>query len=358
MISAMKRTDQILPAALVFTLLMFRPATAQSPDDGQESLPLDTLAEKLASSSFQERLSASKELGQLTVAQLDGLLTQTSDSDSSVRVLRELRRRYVSQALPSPGRPLKVTSETRAASKVLERLAEANILLHADRASQTLENEWHRRALLTCDELKSKGARIVYGTWSQSQFISGAPSHMPAIQILIGEDWEGTSKDLQLFERMKRMAGPDMIRRGVSVWVLEGHSLTSRDLTIMYEHLGTQRVQERSRVALGITWNNLSPGPGVVIDRCTPGASADKAGLRKGDRILAIVEPIPEDLGPKERLEAEEAQELMDFDDLITRLKKYRAGDQMTLRVERQFDPEVSEITVKLKGWEDTPAYP
>ena len=107
MISAMKRTDQILPAALVFTLLMFRPATAQSPDDGQESLPLDTLAEKLASSSFQERLSASKELGQLTVAQLDGLLTQTSDSDSSVRVLRELRRRYVSQALPSPGRPLK-----------------------------------------------------------------------------------------------------------------------------------------------------------------------------------------------------------------------------------------------------------
>lgn len=355
----MKRTFFVLSALLTVSIVLTSTAKAQSARSGDEvPSPLDELAGQLSSKEFETRLKAARRLQELKVAQLDRLLTQTTGTDSSVRILRELKQRYVKQALPSPGRPFKPSEQTQQASSVLERLANASVLLHADQARSVLEGEWHRRALLVCPELKNKGAKIVYGTWSQTSIAIGAPSSAPAIQILIGEDWKGTTEDLRLLDRMKRLAGPDMIRRGVSVWVLEGHSLTNKDLSVMYEYLGTQRVQERSRVALGITWNNLSPGPGVMIDRCTPRASAAEAGLRKGDRILAIIEPIPEDLGPKERREAEEAQELIDFDDLITRLKKYRAGDEMTLRVERQFDPEIKEIKVKLKGWEDTPAYP
>ena len=116
--------------------------------------------------------------------------------------------------------------------------------------------------------------------------------------------------------------------------------------------------------------------PAAQAVRAVTGRAAADAELKPQDLILAIMDDIPEDASPEEKAALEKAQVLQqgqvlkDFDDLVQRLKKYREGDVIRLKVirgrQRPFfiapdlppvEPgQIAEIVpVKLKGWLQLP---
>ncbi|MEQ9408415.1 MAG: PDZ domain-containing protein [Fuerstiella sp.] len=338
----------------------------------QPATGLQTLVAELSARDFATRLQASTQLADLSLAELRSLLSLPEsqlNAEVVVRLLKELERRY------DPGRK----DELQAVSDLVESLTGSTRLLLADGSQRILARHWRTRVMIARQELESLGARFRDGSFTARGGMGWmAGSDYPSVQLLIGEDYTGGSEGLRIVKRMQNLTDPGLRgNSGLFVWILDGHPLTDQDQAFLAELVGPTRVNERSRVALGIR-TDRTVAPGVVIDEITSGSSAEDAKLVPGDVLLAILDPIPEDISDEEKLELERKQQLRDFDDLVARLRNYREGDVIRVRVRRggirqnnrlfggplpQQNPpfrapweEIVEVT--LKGWDQLPVVP
>ncbi|MCR9197423.1 MAG: PDZ domain-containing protein [Planctomycetaceae bacterium] len=344
-----------------------------------------SLIASLSSQAYADRCRASEQLRKLStseVANLARVAAKTASAEAIVRIMAEIDNRYGRAELP--------VEDQLAASATLEMLAVQDDPLPAESAQQSLNLHSARRAALAMKELRKLGAAIRRGTF-QSGIILGGVSSNPPIQIFLDENWKGGLDGIELLTRIVRTESlPQFAARDATVYLIDGHPLTDKELDRLREIVGQNRIANRGRVALGIVGDPVF-APGVIIDRISRNGSADRAGLRAGDMILAIErEPEAEDLPPGplpgEKPKAPDRRQegpilgddkfgrnrhvLADFNDLVEQLKFYRAGDTVRLRVIRQGkaalvfrnfpgqEPNIAEdklklevVSVKLRGW-------
>lgn len=347
-----------LSALLLCSSLVISVAAQESAGSKSQ---LQELLATLDADDFQDRKAAAAQLAELPAEDLRQLLQiphQSLSAEVVVRLLTELESRYQSNS----------DRDVKTASEILESLADSPRLMLADGVQTILSRHWRTRVTLARQELETLGARFRDGTFSSRRNVRWLPGReMPTLQILIGEEWRGGTEGLRIIERMSALTDSSLQLTGLYVWVLEGHKLGEDDFNVLNDLIGRTRIYERSRVALGISGSPIV-GEGVLIETITKGGSAADAGLLPGDLILEIVEPIPDELSEEEKRLRKEAQKLRDFDDLVERLKKYREGDVMRLRIIRgigaanqfgqfqnpplQIRPVEKIVDVKLKGWD------
>lgn len=90
-------------------------------------------------------------------------------------------------------------------------------------------------------------------------------------------------------------------------------------------------------VRLGVMFEPAPAGRGVVVKNVMPGSNAERAGLQKGDLLLAI-----------------DGEPLTDGFDLIYAMKRKRPGDHGTVRIERQGETKEVDVLFQATG-EDHP---
>lgn len=363
---------------------------------------LKQLAVDLSADDFQTRKAASLRLKSLSAVDLGTLareLIRAPSAEALVRIHSELESRYESNS--------KV--QQIQASKVLEEMAVQDRLLSADHAIDTLQKNWEKRTEVALAELEQLGAIVKNGRFSHAMGQGLQRSFHPSRQVLITKSWTGGDAGLEIFRRLETLTGPlTQTGDGLFVFLLSDHSLTTAQQRTLHELVGSHRIQERSVVALGVTSQAIGRGmyEGVQIERVSDGGSADKAGLKAGDFLLSMygpgekVRPMKYDpdswrifgrniqIPPPPAEDGDEADtpppaknknRLVDFDQLVERLKKYQPGDKVTLQVVRGFQPtrtfgqfpppprgddqrdqtkKVVEIEVELMGWADLPIIP
>lgn len=341
-------------------------------DDSTKNSPakddqLSDLLKGLASEDFQSRVQASKKLKQLPPEELRKLVTLASKEPSAealIRLLAEVDDRYASED----------EKNVDAASAALENLAEGNRQLTVDNAETSLTHHWARRVALAIKTLEHMGAVVKKGDFAPGGGMFGVPQASPSLQVLIGEKWTGGDQGIEVFERFSNLTGPAIRGSGgLVVYLLDGHPLTEKQRSSLTDLVGANRIAERSRVALGIRGSRTT-AESVLISYVSKGGAAFAAGLQTGDLIVAINNPDREKLTDEELAKAKKAELLRDFDDLIERLKQYRAGDVIELRVIREFTSKVERgpdgslrprrnidlveevVPVTLKGWEELEA--
>lgn len=364
--SAVRSQDaQNQPAATVV-------AAAPSESTPKQAEESRAVVQQLTADDFSVRLAARGRLEDVPAADLrQAVLAPGLNPEAAVALLAELERRYQSMDLSDAGAAVQ---DRLLLSELLEKLKTDRRLVLADGASRILNEHWRVRVALARRELEKVGAYVRSGSFTSRDELRWLPGRgLPSIQILLGEDFTGGMEGIDLIERMSRLTDPGLGVAGISVWLLEGHKLTDPEYARLSQLVGQNRIQERSRIALGI---RSRPGvaSGVIIESVTKGSSAADAGLNSMDLLVSIVEPIPEDASPAEREEAEKKAELRDFDDLVERLKKYRDGDIIQLKVVRgaghltrnnffgpapdlpqQIPLKEEIVSVTLKGWEKLP---
>lgn len=330
------------------------------------------------------RTQASERLKEFSAQQIGQLAAAAVDQPSAevvVRIQAEIDARYTSED----------PQDVAVASQALESSAELQRLVLADQARQSLRQHWRKRVDLATAALQQHGAIIREGSFTNAGMLQGfgGSRSREALQVLITETWKGGDEGVSIFERLTALCGPlRATDGGINVFLIGGNPLTDEQETRLIDLVGQNRVVKRSRVALGIQANRGMVRQGVLIDRVSPGSSAEAAGLRPGDLIIAIEDPAGAKAGAEEGktpakpipVEPDAAEDLFnlekdktllrDFDDLVDRLMDYRQGDVMTVRLIRGFRPNrifdvpneneerqpglrIEVVKIKMKGWED-----
>lgn len=352
----------ILEFSLFLATVTIAAAPAQEPDNPAKVMR--RIIAGLDADDFQTRVATARRMSEVSMtvlAAMSELPPNELSAEAAVRLLDELASRYTA---------VDREQDVVAASEILESFVTSDRLMLADGAKRILNRHWRQRVKLARKKLEKLGVKFRDGSFTSIDNMRWLPGgEMPSLQMFVGEDWQGTTEDLRVIDRMSALTDSRLKLTGLSVWVLEGHNLSEKDFSLLHEFVGQNRVYRRSRVALGIRgYPTFSPG--VLIDAVTKGGSAEAAGLDRRDVLVSIVEPIPEELDPEEKEKRLAAQKLRDFEDLVERLKKYRVGDVVKLRVIRaitvkdQFGPRMIPghpgaeqiVEVKLKGWHELPA--
>ncbi len=330
------------------------------------------LVTALRSADFATRLQASQTLKTTSVADLEAIAdlpNEQLNAEVAALLFTELDARYMSDD----------RTETIATSEILERLVHSERLLLADGARRILNQRWQRRVDLTANMLKEMGAEFKNGSFSGNLGMRWGPVRSRSeMQLLIGEEWKGGDKGLEVMQRLDALTSPGLRTAGLMVWLLEGHPLNDEQRGRLRDFVGESRINERSRVALGIL-GEPNFAPGVRIFQVSRGSSAAEAKLQVGDVLIGMLnEPPADDVDPED-IELNETQKLKDFDHLVERLKAYREGDKVWLIVRRgppiminrgfiipRGEPpfrqgvaaKLEVIEVTLKGWDKLEARP
>lgn len=392
---------------------------------------LNQLAIDLGALPFRVRKAASDRLKTLTTEDMGKLADRLLNSPSAealMRVHSQLEIRYQAES----------KAEHMQASRLLETMATQERLLSADPATHSLQKHWERRIQVAFSELEAMGAVVRNGNFSVPADGRNFGDSRPARQILLTKSWKGGDEGLEVFRRLEALAGPVRSLKGLNVYLLSGHPLNANQEKRLIDIVGANRIQYRSVVALGITADRMTQGlfEGVVIKGVSRGGSAEKAGLGSGDLLLTMYgptekvlpikydpeawrtfrRPVPKppvvpqrDLPPipaprpglpprtdrpiqltpeleqaerDDRPLSENPNRLIDFDDLVERLKKYGPGDKVKVQVVRKFrsvqnfrpfpvapqqeslgqgqdkaadNEKVIELEIELIGWADLP---
>lgn len=376
--------DESAPAEKPAAADQVAAAAAATPQTTSLSPELLQVLHDLGATQYAVRSQASERLKEFSAQQIGELAAAAVDQPSAevvVRIQAEIEARYTSED----------PQDVAVASQALESSADVQRLVLADQARQSLRQHWRKRVDLATADLQQHGAIIREGSFTNSGMLPGfAPNpSREALQVLITETWKGGDEGVAIFERLTALCGPLRVTDGgINVFLIGGNPLTDEQESRLIDLVGQNRVVKRSRVALGIQANRGMVRQGVLIDRVSPGSSAEAAGLLPGDLIIAIEDPAAEKAKPEEDKQAakpipvdpdagedlfnleKDKTLLRDFDDLVDRLMDYRQGDTMTVRVIRGFRPnrifgvpdrdedrppglQIEVVKIKMKGWED-----
>ncbi len=348
-------------------------STLMAEDAAAAPQPMDQnaftgLVAALRADDFATRLQAAASLKDVDVNHLQQIAELPEgelNAEVAARLFAKLDARYMQDD----------ENKSDAASELLERLAQSDRLLLADGAQRILNRRWQRRVELAAKLLEKMGAEFRAGSFTgQLGMRWGPAASRPNVQLFVGEEWTGGDEGIAVMERLKALADPGLRASGLVVWLLEGHPLNDDQRSRLRDLVGESRINERSRVALGILGEQAF-APGVLVRHVSGGSSAAASKLQIGDVLTAMLdEAPPADVEPAD-IEVKEPQKLKDFDHLVERLKVYRKGDKIWLIVERgravpmnngfllpqrfpRPEPTVKVIEVTLKGWSDLEASP
>ena len=332
------------------------------------------LLSELDSQSFSIRIQGSKKLKGIStdeITYLSGLAAGQASAEVVIRILAEVDNRY------SAGQE----QDVRAASETLEALITAKRLLLADTAASILLEHSDKRIDLAKEALQNYGAIVRDGTPMGNFFPGMRGGNSQSLVVMLSEKWTGQDEGLKVFERLATLFETDSLRPGgVTVYLIDGNPLTEQQEAKLAEQVGHTRLVRRGPVALGIVGDQRIGGGGVLIGQVSPGGTADRGGLNRGDLLLAM-EPTKRQAGKAEvesgdttdsveetnadaslknspvdetgqqkpvvieldDVSAEsylqgDKRRLLDFDDLVERLKAFKIGDEVTVHVIRGYD--------------------
>lgn len=348
---------------------MASPARGQTIEE--RDLPNDrvrTLIRLLDDADFTVRTRAEAELSRAGGSSISMIETAARrDPEQAARLVGVLERLMVGAADAENGRmwaraacnptadalltTLRVgdfgVSETSvAAEQSLERLAEQNSVV-AGYSVAALNRHRVLRENRTIQELRRLGAKIVFHSDPElmgyeleglgepeplkPDTIFSPPVHAVELVYILG-DWKGGTEGLELLNRLRVHHLPSFV-----VYLIKGNGLTDDDVRAKAGQIPGLQVVDRGGAAMGFSSNQRFEDR-CIISGLVEGLSAQKAGLRPGDEIVAI------DGRWIDR----------SFNKLVVMLEEYRRGDVLPVLVVRSAPPgEIEEVDVTLSGWED-----
>lgn len=239
------------------------------------------------------------------------------------------------------------SAEICATSDILEQAALAERWDIAETSRQVLDRLWTTRVNVAVAELvrmkaplQPKDPQLLWREFGSDNTPAFAlnPNSNSILRIFIDEYWPQSPR---AFELLQRLSGMSRIGR-VSIYSIQGNSLTAEQKSMLKSLFGDTRVQERGRVCLGIIQEPFfGEDSGVLIGNVEKNSSAANAGLESGDVITKMND-----------------EPLQDFDDLVTRLKQYQVGQQIRLEVIRVQQPRFRGLQIPNAPPEQPPAVP
>jgi len=336
--SAAPRCRQLVVAMLMAlpTVAALRSATlGEEPAVPPDAAQISGWIDQLAAEQFAQREAATRSLaeaGQPAIEPLRGAIGR-GDLEVSSRAIEILR-----EMLAGEDADLAATAE-----RTLESLAEGSDAAVAGMAEATLD--FHTRGLADAarSRLESLGAIITEG------FL---PSGQRGLHALFNATWTGTSDDLRLLVRLRRVVhvGLHGVRlddaslavlgrlRGVQQLQLYGTGAGDDALAALAEKLPSTKIDVRKGGKLGVAGQGLI-GP-CLITHVQDESAAAQAGIQMGDIVLQI-----------------DGQPVANFEALTELVGRRGPGEKIELDVERVgvnpgAEPQRFKRTVELGGWE------
>jgi hypothetical protein len=319
--------------------------SADAPAQNISATLLDTTIADLGSTDFAKRQQAVTVLKGATPEQVQeiGTTIRTSGDNEVVRRLIEiLELRYEKASLDS--------SEVRSVSESLEESAVSDRWFVSEAARDVLDRHWQRRTEIAVVELSAmnvslspKDPTILWKAnpdVDQGPFGRMDPTSSQHLKIYVDKAWPNDARAFDLLKRLDSLKSGSFMtqRRLVSIYLIDGHPLAVEQIAVLKGIFGDTGIAERGRVCLGVLNEpRFGAGEGILVGNVQPKSSAADAGIQGGDVIMGM-----------------NGEKLTDFDQLVTKLRKFDVGDKVTFSV-RSFrfpgNNGTEDIEVTLKGW-------
>ncbi len=360
-----------LAAALLFCMASIAAFGQDPPSAGTATPDVSATTSQLSAPEFSRRQQAVQSLRSLTettegIRALGQAIETHPDPETVRRVIDVLEITYRDSNFRQP--------QAFEVSEILERAALSGRWYLSEAAREILDRLWTRRVEIAITELnrlkipmEPRDPTLLWqASERQSSMFGSDPTSNQHLKIYIDETWPADPKAFQLLQRLEGLAAWSRIGGGlISLYKIDGNPLTVEQTALLKGIFGDLRIQERGRVCLGVLQQSMfESGKGVLIGRVEKGSSADRAGLKSGDMILAL-----------------NGEELSDFEELVKLLRQFKVGDTITMTVipqvvtprrnfEVPFPPEEppgterepklpKDVQVTLRGWyesEEPPA--
>lgn len=322
-----------LIAASAACLMAAGPAVAVSPEDAADRESIPTLIERLDDSSYQTREEAASSLAAYGQKAIDPLVeaAQTRSLEVATRSVKLL------EDLLQSGEATLVD----AADEALLTLSESDRPHAAALAAAVLDRSTAIREERAIARITALGGQVQYAPavdaigrplTPHAEGEDGEPAMSPR-KILLGRDWKGGVEGLNHLRRLAHLRDLHLyVEKGSDVPLAEAQALAGVLPGLMVHHRGPY---------LGVA--ALSDGVSdCIIGDVMKDGPADKAGLRRRDKVLALNE-----------------QKIGQFHELVDSLKEYNIGDTVTVTVERM-DPithqqQRVDLEVELEPWQLAP---
>ena len=311
-------------SAALLVCMVSSDATAQDPPPaGTASPDISATLAPLSAPEFSRRQQAVQSLRSLTettegIRALGQAIETHPDPETVRRVVDVLEIAYRDTDFREP--------QAFEVSEILERASVSGRWYLAEAAREILDRLWKRRVEIAITELnrlkipmEPRDPTLLWqASERQSSMFAADPTSNQHLKIYIDETWPADPKAFQLLQRLEGLAAWSRIGGGlISLYKIDGNALTVEQTALLKGIFGDLRIQERGRVCLGILQESMfESGQGVLIGRVEKGSSADLAGLKSGDMILAL-----------------NGEELSDFEDLVKLLRQFKVGDTITMTV-------------------------
>jgi hypothetical protein len=304
---------------------------AATPDPAQIRGWID----QLASEQFAQREAATRSLagaGQPAIEPLREAIRR-GDLEVSSRAVEILREMLAGEDVDLAA----------AAERTLESLAEGTDDAVARMAEATLDFHMLGVAEAARARLESLGAVVTEGMLASGQ---------RGFLVLLNARWKGTSEDLRLLIRLRRVLqvgvhGVRLDDAGLAVlgrmrWLeqlqLYGTNAGDAALAALAEKLPDTKIDVRKGGKLGVAGQGLI-GP-CVITHVQDDSAAAKAGLQMGDIVLRI-----------------DGEPVANFESLTDLVGRHGPGEKIEIDVQRGGgnpgdEPQRFQRTVELGGWE------
>ena len=325
-----RRAWLLLPAVIVAGL-----AVAEEPAAPPDAAQISGWIEQLAAEQFAQREAATRSLaaaGQAAIEPLQQAIRK-SDLEVSSRAVEILREMLAAED----------ADLAAAAERKLEELAEGSDAAVAGMAEATLDFHTLGLAEAARGRLETLGAIIAEG-WS--------PSGQRGLHVLFNATWTGTSEDLRLLTRLRRVSqvGVHGVRldeaslavlgrlRGIEQLQLYGTGASDAALAAIAAKLPDTKIDMRKGGKLGVAGQSVI-GP-CLITHVQEGSAAADAGIQIGDIVLHI-----------------DGAPVANFESLTDLVGRHGPGDKLEIDIERGVanpggEPQRFKRTVKLGGWE------
>ena len=303
-----------------------------------------TLAD-LGSAEFAKRQQAVTALKGATpeqMLQIGSTIRSSGDNEVVRRLIEILELRYEKAALDS--------AEVKVVSESLEEAAVSDRWFVSETAKDVLDRHWQRRTEMAVVELSAMNVSLSpkdpTTLWKpdpavdQGPFGRMDPTSSQHLKIYVDKAWPNDPRAFDLLKRLDSLKSGSFMtqRRLVSIYLIDGHPLAVEQIAVLKGIFGDTGIAERGRVCLGVLNEpRFGAGEGILVGNVQPKSSAADAGIQAGDVIMGM-----------------NGEKLTDFDQLVTRLRKFDVGDKVTFTV-RSFrfpgNNGTEDVEVTLKGW-------
>ena len=292
---------------------------ARGADDKQTpDAHIARLIAQLESPRFRERQQATRELLKVGSPAIRPLFerAKTGRLEVAVRAIAVFEAAYTGSDAEG----------IKAASTALEALAISPQNDLAEHARAVLERNQPLRTQLAVKELRALGG--VIENYDPEPLVRspriqlGQNGSSDAPWLVLDAGWKGGTEGLAYVLRLKGTP--------FHIYIIDGVPLDEKAINSVASEFDEAVVVRRGSAMLGVS--GISNGGGCYVTGVVRGTGAWTAGIREGDMILKF-----------------DGEDILDFSELVERLKQQKAGDIITLTVASENDPTNTPVDRKVK---------